>query len=366
MDYNEGDEYSAEWLNELKRMLRASKITSDGSILVNPSAFSQDLRANLPEEADFRISSGTNPYGGVEQWAIAGGAWATNPDGLTVTITNDPLYERGANAAVVVGTVVHCRRDAHSGRWIFDRRACSAATVSTPSVPDPTTPTKPPSDPSPAPTPPSPAPSPTPPTKPTVPPSLPDPTPPADPPTKPIELPPSEPTPPTKPIELPPSEPSPPVDPPFPWPPPTLPTPGYPPPAGPITPPISDPPLPTLPSPMISPAPTGWGGSASTARDSIQLLTPSGVYTGVDTFIVRWSGHNSAAISMTASAATMQTAIQGISGIGALNVLVTLNGLVWQVEFTGSLAHAAQGTFSIAAAPANGTITPSVLQLGSP
>lgn len=113
------------WLNELVSSLRAAKIVAGQNVRVEQTAAAQVVSVKLPQEADFRIAGGTNPYAGVEQRPVAGGTWANLPGGRTVTATADPLYERNGEAAIAVGTVVHARRDPASGAWIFDRSSCS-------------------------------------------------------------------------------------------------------------------------------------------------------------------------------------------------------------------------------------------------
>ena len=174
LDYNAGDQFSAGWLNRLRALFRACLVKSDGSILIDPRADGQHLRVNLPEEADWRITGGANPYAAVEQWESTAGTWVAMPGGRIANLGADPLWERNKSPLVKAGTVVRARRDKRTAAWIFDRASCAtpvpAAPVPAPSPPKPS-PAPSPSPapaPSPAPTPapPPPAPAPPPPTKP--------------------------------------------------------------------------------------------------------------------------------------------------------------------------------------------------------
>jgi hypothetical protein len=228
-EYRKGDHLSARSLNGLLGFLRSLRLKSDGSLHITETPEGTVIKANLPQEADFKISGGSNPYAGTEQIPIAGGGWSDMTGGRTVTTVSDPLWERNRNTAVAVNSVVHCRRDLASAAWIFDRASCTTTTT-VPIIVSPTGPvTSPPSTPT-APSPPT-----TPPTTPSTP-------------TTPPTVPPTAPTVPSSPI-------------------PPLP-PGYPPPVGYPSPsvPPSDPSDPALPSgplwPDIPPPPPagGWPG----------------------------------------------------------------------------------------------------------
>lgn len=57
------------------------------------------------------------------------------------------------------------------------------------------------------------------------------------------------------------------------------------------------------------------------------------------TFKVTYSGQQTAGIAYNAAASTVQTALAGLSSIGTGNVLVTKEGAVYTVEFTGTLGQ---------------------------
>lgn len=209
--------FSASWLNMLLAFLRSCRVKRSASVLVDYAPDGQTIRVNIPQEADFRISGGTNPYAGTEVFAVVGGTWQTRAESRVVTGVIDPLYERNNNKQIDVDTVVHARRDVSSGLWIFDRARCSGGVVP-PALP-PTSPTPAPA-PNPAPLPPSPAPIPSPPTKPAPTPAPPStPTPPTTPlPTRPA-IPAEPPIPPAMPPLPRPTDPTPPYYPPAYWPP---------------------------------------------------------------------------------------------------------------------------------------------------
>jgi RHS repeat-associated protein len=79
------------------------------------------------------------------------------------------------------------------------------------------------------------------------------------------------------------------------------------------------------------------------AGDSVQMVQLSGSPTG-GTFTLTWGGQTTSAIAYNASAATVQSALQGLSSIGSGNALVAggTSGGPWVVRFAGTLAGAAQ------------------------
>ena len=153
-DYREGDEQSATWLNALMAWVRGARIKAVPPLYCDRTPGGQVLRYHGPQEADFEVTTGTNPYAGKEKRAVAGGLWQDRSGGRTPTVAVDPLYERNRWASVAPGTVVHAVRDRETGAWIFDRTACSGSASPAP-APAPA--------PSPAPSPaPAPGPSPAP------------------------------------------------------------------------------------------------------------------------------------------------------------------------------------------------------------
>src|SRR5579872_6998552 len=115
-------------------------------------------------------------------------------------------------------------------------------------------------------------------------------------------------------------------------------------------------------------------GSASTSRywdrtaawtiqaeyDEVQTLTVTGGPTG-GTFVLRFGGQNTSTIAYNASAATVQTALQALTSIGANNALVTGPvGGPWVVEFTGTLGFASQALITLQTNSLTGGSGPSV------
>ena len=162
--YNDGDEFSADWLNKLMAAIDAAIIKTDQStILVDSTSVGQTVRLNLPQVVNARIVSGSNPYYWIEEWETPYGAWEDQPEGRTDAGGTDAVYERNGNPTIKPGAIVRAVRDVHSGKLIFDRLGCSAGTITTIPIPtpDPTPPVPTPA-PTPSPTPPSPVPTPTP------------------------------------------------------------------------------------------------------------------------------------------------------------------------------------------------------------
>jgi hypothetical protein len=107
-----------------------------------------------------------------------------------------------------------------------------------------------------------------------------------------------------------------------------------------------------------APTPSGTGTS------EVQLITITGTPTG-GTFSLTFGGQTTAAIAYNATAATVQTALQGLSTIGASNALVTGSaGGPYTVTFAGALANTntaaivAVGTFTGGTSPAIAVTTP--------
>jgi len=84
---------------------------------------------------------------------------------------------------------------------------------------------------------------------------------------------------------------------------------------------------------------SGLWGPYSGTTDEVQTVTITGGPTG-GTFTLTFSGQTTAAIAYNATAATVQTALQALSNIGAGNVTVTGNaGGPYTVDFVGTLAN---------------------------
>lgn len=101
------------------------------------------------------------------------------------------------------------------------------------------------------------------------------------------------------------------------------------------------------------------------AASEVQTITITGAPTG-GTFTLTFDGQTTAAIAYNATAATVQTALEGLSKIGAGNVAVTggpLPGTALTVTFQGRLANTplpqitATGSFTGGTAPAIATAT---------
>lgn len=96
------------------------------------------------------------------------------------------------------------------------------------------------------------------------------------------------------------------------------------------------------------------------AYDDIQTLTVTGGPTG-GTVVLRWGGNNTGAIAYNASAATVQAALQALAGVGAGQVAVSgPAGGPWVVEWTGTLADAAQALITLQTNSLTGGSSPSV------
>ncbi len=75
----------------------------------------------------------------------------------------------------------------------------------------------------------------------------------------------------------------------------------------------------------------------STANER-QTVTLDGTVTA-GTFTLTFGAETTAAISISANAATMQAALEALTAIGPGDVLVSQYGKTWQIEFTGALAE---------------------------
>lgn len=74
-----------------------------------------------------------------------------------------------------------------------------------------------------------------------------------------------------------------------------------------------------------------------TANNDIQTVTLSGATSG--NFSLTFNGKTTGNLSYNSSAATVQTALEGLSTVGAGNVNVTLSGGTYTIAFTGTLAN---------------------------
>lgn len=94
--------------------------------------------------------------------------------------------------------------------------------------------------------------------------------------------------------------------------------------------------------------------------DETQLITVTGSPTG-GTFTLTFGANTTGNIAYNAAASAVQTALQGLSSIGAGNALVTgSNGGPWTVEFAGSLAKTAEALITLNNNSLTGGSSPSV------
>lgn len=120
------DLLSASWLNSLLRYVMRRFV-----IRFLPPLYAKEVDGVItvtfsgPQEAYFKITSGTNPYAGTEQQAGSAGTWANLTGGRTPTTSVDPLYEATGNAAVPANRIVLARRATATSSWIFYASACS-------------------------------------------------------------------------------------------------------------------------------------------------------------------------------------------------------------------------------------------------
>lgn len=95
--------------------------------------------------------------------------------------------------------------------------------------------------------------------------------------------------------------------------------------------------------------------------DEVQTLTVTGAPTG-GTFTVTYSGQTTGNIAYNASAATVQTALEALSNIGAGEAVVTGSaGGPWTVTFAGTLADTNVDAMTTDAALLTGGTTPDVV-----
>lgn len=105
---------------------------------------------------------------------------------------------------------------------------------------------------------------------------------------------------------------------------------------------------------MASP-PTVTGPSQSTSTGSLLNTIYQTIVVGTATsYTVTYNGNTSGSIAAGASTATVQTALQAITGVGAGNVLVTGASPNYQIQFTGALAA---NSIALTITPTGGTAT---------
>ena len=98
-----------------------------------------------------------------------------------------------------------------------------------------------------------------------------------------------------------------------------------------------------------------------TITDEVQTLTVTGAPTG-GTFTVTYSGQTTGTSAYNASAATVQTALEGLSNIAAGEAVVTGSaGGPWTVTFAGTLADTNVDAMTTDAALLTGGSTPDVV-----
>lgn len=109
-----------------------------------------------------------------------------------------------------------------------------------------------------------------------------------------------------------------------------------------------------------------WDDTASftvdQANDALQSITITGSPTG-GTFVLRFGGQDTSALSWDASATDVQTALQALSSVGAGNALVTGGpgpDSAFQVQFTGALGQAAQSLITLQTNSLTGGSSPDV------
>lgn len=132
-----GEKLGARLVNALLERLRGATVIEGRRVRVRRTPAGQVVSVALPQEADFRIDGGSNPYSATEMDAIAAGGWDVRPNGRVLTTTVDPLYERTANAGLLPGVIVHAIRDERSGAWLCERASCSATTKAGTTQPKP-------------------------------------------------------------------------------------------------------------------------------------------------------------------------------------------------------------------------------------
>ena len=97
------------------------------------------------------------------------------------------------------------------------------------------------------------------------------------------------------------------------------------------------------------------------ATDAVQGVTLTGGPTG-GTFTLSFGGYTTGALAYTASAATVQTALAGLTSVGSGNVAVSVapSGSGWEVRFTGTLADTYQAALTASGAGLTGGTSPAV------
>lgn len=131
------DPLTAGWANRVEADLRAARVVSDGSLLVDRTPGGQLVRladasggAGVAEVACFRLDSHTSGgwYGGVMQRAITAGGWEDIPGSPTIPASDHRIFEREGFAALLAGGAtniyVRAERDRRTGVWIFQRGNC--------------------------------------------------------------------------------------------------------------------------------------------------------------------------------------------------------------------------------------------------
>jgi len=102
------------------------------------------------------------------------------------------------------------------------------------------------------------------------------------------------------------------------------------------------------------------GGTAGGAGNEVQLLTVTGSPTG-GTFTVTYGGDTTSELEYNASAATLETALEGLSSIGSGNVEVTgSSGGPYTVTFIGALGGQSLGNLSTDGSGLTGGTDPDV------
>jgi YD repeat-containing protein len=109
-----------------------------------------------------------------------------------------------------------------------------------------------------------------------------------------------------------------------------------------------------------SPSDTVLVTAYSYQADSVQQVQLTGAPTG-GTFTLSFNGQTTVPIAYNAGAATVQTALQGLSTVGSGNALVTgAAGGPWQVRFAGTLAGTVQSALTGSGSGLTGGTSPSV------
>ncbi|WP_439623362.1 RHS repeat-associated core domain-containing protein [Gemmata sp.] len=116
----------------------------------------------------------------------------------------------------------------------------------------------------------------------------------------------------------------------------------------------------TRPGTVPTRSATALVASYGYAADAVQTVKLTGAPTG-GTFTLSFGGQTTAAIAYNASAATVQTALQALTSVGAGNAVVTAApGGGWQVRFAGTLAGKWQAKLTASGAGLTGGSSPAV------